>query len=175
MLKKLLFVGFPIILILLVIYYQLGGFNRIEIQQVETDHYIIAGKTYKGRFQEDTLKNYFFQMNELVANDQLEGTVSVVSYGLTPSDSIHQLIGVRIHGSPYPLPKAIQLDTLLAARVLRAIIRAHPIVMPSPEQVVEKIKAYAQENAFSLKDYSVEQYIAEDEIWVDIPLSNDTH
>src|SRR5690606_16542050 len=135
-----------------------------------------AGKTYQGPFKEDILKDYFFQMQAYVDNDQLEGTVSVVNYDLeySSSDSIYQLIGILIDTPPIGF-EDIQVDTLIAQKVIKAIVHAHPIVMPNPDQVIDKIKAYAKKNALSLKDYSIEQYVADDEIWVDVPLAHDIY
>ncbi|WPP51615.1 hypothetical protein [Catalinimonas niigatensis] len=143
---------------------------------MNTENYVIAGKTYQGAFKEDSLKAHFFQMKEYVDNGQLEGTVSVVNYDLeyASADSIHQLIGVLI--DTLPLKSAnIQIDTLMAQKALRAIVKAHPAVMPRPDQVVKKMQDYARKNSLLLKQYSIEQYVTNKEIWVDVPLAQDIH
>lgn len=174
MVKKYIVPIASLLIIFLIVYYFLGGFNTIEIQIVNAENYVIAGKTYQGPFEEDSLKNIFFQMRAYIDHGQLQGTVSVVNYDLDYAsvDSIHQLIGILVD-TPASGPEDIQTDTLIAQKAVRAIVHAHPIVMPRPDQVIEKIKAYARENAITLKDYSVEQYIADNEIWVDVPLVQD--
>lgn len=177
MLKKYILPLFSLLIILCVVYYFLGGFNTIKIQIVNTENYVIAGKTYQGSFKEDSLKAHFFQMKAYVDRGQLEGTVSVVNYDLeyTSADSIHQLMGVLLDAPPFkPVDiQDIQIDTLVAQKALRVIVKAHPAVMPRPDQVVKKIQAYARENSLLLKEYSIEQYVADNEIWVDVPLAQD--
>ncbi len=174
MLKKIILIGLPMTLILSGVYYQLGGFNEVEVQLINTNNYVIAGREYQGLFNEDSLSNYFIQIKEYADDGQSEGVVGVVTYGLdsVPRDSIHQFFGIMIGASPYKIPEDFEVDTLYAQKAVRAIVCAHPMVMPHPDQVITKIRAYAQKVGLSIKDYSIEQYTEENEIWVDIPLSN---
>jgi effector-binding domain-containing protein len=175
MTKKIFWAALPLVLILSVIYYFLGGFNTIEIQVVDAENYVIAGKSYRGSYQEDLLKDYFSQMKAHVDRDQLRGTVSVVNYGLEygSTDSVNQLIGVLMDTPFSPVPEHIEVDTLMAQKVVRAIVHAHPVVMPRPDQVIDKIKSFAKEHKLTLREYVIEQYIEEDKIWVDVPLVQD--
>ena len=175
MTKKILWAALLVFIILFIIYYFLGGFNTVEIQVTDAENYVVAGKSYRGPYKEDILRDYFFQMRDYVERDQIRGTVSVVNYGLEygSTDSVDQLIGVLINTSSSPVPEDIQIDTLRVQKVVRAIVHAHPIVMPRPDQVIDKIKSFAKEHDLSLREYAIEQYVEEDKIWVDVPLVQD--
>lgn len=174
MIKKITLIALPVLALIVLAYYLLGGFNQIEIQKVKVDDYHLVGHYYEGPFKEKELKSYFFQMQDFVENETLQGTVGVINYDANQSaeDSIRQFIGVILDKNSQQIPSGLRQDTIPAREALRAIIRAHPIVMPNPVQVVEKLRAKAGEDKISLKEFSIEQYIGEQEIWVDIPLEN---
>lgn len=172
MLKKTLYVGLPLLAVLLIIYYYLGGFNQTQISIAETEDYVIAGYSYRGPYREEELQQLFFRAKDFVETGTLEGTIAVLNYDdeFAAGDSIRQLIGVRLASAPMQKPADIQMDTIPAGKVVRAIIKAHPLVMPHPQDTQKKIINFAQEQSLSLEDMSVEQYVGETEIWVEVPL-----
>ncbi|MDF9795684.1 hypothetical protein OKW21_000947 [Catalinimonas alkaloidigena] len=170
--KKLVMIGLPLIVLILLIYYFLGGFNQVEIQRVTVDDYYFTGHLYRGPYQEEELKSQFFQMHEYVETGTLNGIVGVLNYDIEnlSEDSIQQFIGVILDEKTQQIPTGLEQDTVFANEALRAVIRAHPIVMPNPDQVVDMIRSQARDRGISLKEFSIEQYVGEQEIWVDIPL-----
>jgi len=173
MLKKVFVIGLPLIIILIFVYYLLGGFNEVNIQKTDTSSYIIMGRLYEGEYKADTLKNTFREMQRYVEKYQGIGTVSVISYNpeQESKDSLKQLIGIKLSSKPAQLIEKTNIDTLEARQAVRAIIKAHPIVMPSPIDVAQEIRAYAKREGLTLQKYAIEQYISEREIWVDIPVA----
>ncbi|MEK6476628.1 hypothetical protein WJR50_03800 [Catalinimonas sp. 4WD22] len=172
MIKKITLIALPVLALIVLAYYLLGGFNQIEIQKVKVEGYHLAGHFYEGPFKEDELKSYFFQMQDYVKNNELQGTVGVVNYDTKQAaeDSIRQFIGVILDENNQQIPSGLNQEKVPAQEALRAVIRAHPIVMPNPVQVVEQLRSRAKDEEISLKEFSIEQYIGEQEIWVDIPL-----
>lgn len=172
MLRKTLYFGLPLLAVLLIVYYYLGGFNQTEISLEETDAYVIAGYSYSGPYREDELQQLFFQVKDFVDSGTLEGTITVLNYDneFAAGDSIQQLIGVRLAATPRQKPEDLQLDTIPAGKVIRAVISAHPLVMPHPQDTHEKIINFAREQSLELGDMSIEQYVGETELWVEVPL-----
>jgi len=171
MLKKLLLILLPISLILLLVYYSLGGFQAPVIHLRPTDSYVVAGQEYVGTFEYDKLQEYFLRMKNYLDSGVIKGRVTVINYqvGDLPEDSIHQLIGIRLVDSASP-PTDLLTDTIASGEVVRAIVRAHPLVRPTPEQTIEMITDYAAARQLSLEDKVIEQYLEEDELWVEIPV-----
>lgn len=172
MLKKTLYLGLPLLLIFFLIYYYLGGFNKTEIMLEETETSIIAGYSYRGPYQEEVLQELFFQVKDAVDSGALAGTITVINYDneFAAGDSIKQLIGVRLARMPLQMPQQMQVDTIPAGKVVRAIIQAHPLVMPHPEDTFEKIINFARKESLELGDISIEQYVSEKQLRVDVPL-----
>lgn len=172
MFRKALLVGLPVLLILLIIYYYLGGFNETSFDLVQTDNYVIAGYEYQGPYEQDDLQELFFQVQDFVETGALVGTITVVNYQLDfeAQDSVRQLIGVQIKELPLTLPEGIEIDTISASEAVRATIKAHPLVMPNPEDTQQQIQDFAQARSLELSNLVLEQYVGEEEIWVDVPL-----
>jgi len=172
MIKKILFFGLPVLVVLLYIYYNLGGFEEPYISVVETEELMVAGSLYQGPFEEDSLQETFLKVRDFVANGQLTGTVAVINYrpGFAPKDSIHQLIGVKVKNPPEDLPEGWQVDTLRASRVVRAVIDVHPLARPTPEDTYELLVEFARKQALETKSIIVEYYVDETTLWVDIPV-----
>lgn len=172
MFRKALLLGLPILLILLIVYYYLGGFNETDVELVQTDNYVIAGYEYHGPYDQDDLQELFFQVQDFVETGALVGTITVVNYQLDfeLQDTVRQLIGVQIKELPLTLPEGIEIDTIRASKVVRATIKAHPLVMPNPEDTQQQIQDFALARSLELSSLVLEQYVGEAEIWVDVPL-----
>jgi hypothetical protein len=173
--RKYLFTAIIILIILLGIYYYLGGFNEARISTVEDETYVVAGYRYDGPYNEDQLNELFFRIREYTESGQYPGVITVVNYGMpkTGRDSIRQLIGIRLEGDPLRIPDSLTVDTLSASRVLRAELVAHPLTMPRPDEIDALLRQHAEQEGLRLKDTLIEQYIARDTIWIDaLLLSN---
>lgn len=172
MFRNTLIYGLPILLVLLIIYYYLGGLNNTLVSVIKTDNYVVAGYEYIGAYKEDELQDLFFQVSNLVDTGTLAGTVTVVNYQFQnmKRDSVHQLIGVQLTESPSDLPEGIKVDTIFARSAIRAIVQAHPLVMPHPEETQQLLLEYAQDQSLDINSMTLERYIGEDEIWVDLPV-----
>lgn len=172
MLKKILIVAIPLTLVIVLVYDYLGGFNETAISLVESEDYVVAGYVYRGPYRQSALQDLFFRVQDFVESGTLVGRVTVLNYqfDIAAQDSVHQLIGVRLDNLPLNLPEGITIDTVRADKVVRATIRAHPLVMPNPEDTQQKILDFARQASLDLADLVLEQYVGEEEIWVDVPL-----
>jgi effector-binding domain-containing protein len=170
--RKTLIFGLPILLVLLIFYYYLGGFKDTQLSLVETDSYVVAGYEYIGLYKEEALQDLFFQVSDLVDSGKLAGTVTVVNYQFQDlkRDSVHQLIGVQLSELPSAMPEGMSVDTIPASCAVRAIIQAHPLVMPHPEETQQRIIDFAQDQSLELNSMVLERYIGQEKIWVDIPV-----
>lgn len=166
-------VGIFLFLIFLGFYDYLGGFNRqVEVRLVAKGAYVVAGTYFEGNYDDDTLRHLFDEARSYLDQKQLDGLLAVVNFNEseTKKGQIKQLIGVATEQQAMAVPKNLSVDTFRASQVVRAVVCAHPLVMPKPESVNEEIRSYAKEKGFELADYTIEQYISEEEIWIDAPV-----
>lgn len=170
--RKYVITALLIFIILLSFYYYLGGFNRVEISLVTAEPYVIAGYAYEGRYDEDQLEDLFFKVREYTEQGLFPGTITVVNYDLLDEnqDSIQQLIGIRLEGNPLSMPDSLTIDTIEAGRVVRAEIRAHPLVMPRPDKINQQIIDFARVQGLKLQDLTIERYVSQNSIVIDAPL-----
>lgn len=172
MIRKILLFGLPVLLVLILVYYLLGGFNQIEIQRIQEQNYNLVGKLYEGKYREKILNDHYREMYNYVEDGIIEGKVAVINYRIDKpaSDSVKQFFGVLLDGQPASIPDSLTQETIVLDEALRAVIQSHPLVMPNPDKVIEQLQSQAQQEGVSLKGYSIEQYVGDEEIWVDIPL-----
>ena len=176
MLKKtLLFVLLPLGLLTLVGYYWLGGFNDIAIELVETSARPVLGKMYQGKYGDLALRKIFVQARQLQESDTVSGTLVVVNLDSASAGGkqVNQLIGVALDELPRFMPDGYQLDTLAAGTYLRAHVQAHPLVMPRPETINERLVNYATEHQFTTSGLPIEFYRASDTLWVEIRIARE--
>lgn len=168
--KTLLYILLPLGLLALLGYYWLGGFNEITIVVVEEPPRPVLGKTYRGQYGDLALRKVFVQAQQLLASDSVAGTLVVINRDTTSASEklLNQFIGIALDESPAAAPPDYQLDTLAAGPYLRATIRAHPLVMPQPETINNRLAAYATEHRLRVTGLPIELYRASDTLWVEM-------
>ncbi len=149
-------------------YLQLGGVSGIEKNVVTVDNYLIVAKPFKGKYNSGHLEDVFYEAKSLggqlvIVNYRLEGDSTEDGY-------IHQLIGVQKVMSAEDIPKGFKQDTLAISKVVQARIGAHNLVMPKPDEIEEALRAYAKEQNLDLEGYTIERYISDRELVIEIPI-----
>ena len=171
MIKKLLYFGFPVLVLIFIVYYNLGGFNTTQIELAKTDGYIISGYLYEGPYDEDSLMALFHLATTLVMENSKTDRLVVVNYQhpSKASDSIRQLLGTNALG-PKNHKDALFTDTIIANKVIRAKVIGQPLVISKPGDTRQEMIKYAQDNDLITTKISIEEYVGNDEIWVSMPL-----
>jgi hypothetical protein len=149
-------------------YFQLGGVSDIEKSVEQVDGYQLVGKSFKGKYNGLGLEAVFFQAKEL--SDQ----IVIVNYPME-GDSIedgfvNQLIGAKVANTPSILPDGFSEVLINSTRVVRATIDAHNLVMPKPNEIEEALREFAKEQNLKLEGYTIEQYLSERELIIEIPI-----
>ena len=149
-------------------YFQLGGISNIEKNTVDVDNYLLIAMPFKGRYNSSELEEIFYSARAI--GDQ----IVIINYPL-PGDStrdgfISQLIGTRVSEVPTNIPIGFQPKTIEIAKVVQAKIDAHNLVMPKPNEIEEALRTYAEEQKLSLESYTIERYISNRELIIEIPI-----
>lgn len=152
------------------IYYSLGGFDEISVVKSGNNIYNIAGKDYQGRIKNDSLNMIFLEMRDLVLNKRINGELCVINYrdaDLTNGEA-HQFIGILLGDEISEIPSGISVRAFKAETTFKVGLGMHPLVMPSAEKVEKKIALYAQKNGFELQNYSMEILYPDNSIMVEM-------
>ncbi len=154
------------------VYFFLGGLNKVEVTVENVSDYNIVGIRFKGNGDSDTLRNAFFDAREYVQQGRVDGVLTLIHYKDTTltDEQVNVFVGIKLSQGTSDLPEGYQRLTIPARRAVRATIEAHNSVMPNSETVEERMLEKADELRFSLSDFTIEQYISERIIMIDMPV-----
>ncbi len=154
------------------VYFFLGGLNKVEVTVENVSDYNIVGIRFKGNGDSDTLRNAFFDAREYVQQGRVDGVLTLIHYKDTTltDEQVNVFVGIKLNQGTSDLPQGYQRLTIPARRAVRATIEAHNSVMPNSETVEERMLEKADELRFSLSDFTIEQYISERIIMIDMPV-----
>lgn len=156
-------------------YFTLGGAEDVKVTHGEVNDYIILGKEYNGRYRSEELRNIFDDVKNKLDSGIIEGVMVVVNYNIAKDSLdngfIHQFLGIDLRGKACLIfPKGFKPKEIKVKSAITATIVAHNLVMPSPEEIDEQIKAYALLNNLKTVGYSIENYISDRELEIVVPI-----
>lgn len=154
------------------IYFYLGGLNKVAITVENVADYHLVGIRFKGEGGSDSLRNAFFEARGYVENGRLSGTLTLLHYRDTTLEKgrVNVFVGIRLNGGTSDLPAHYQRLTIPAQRAVRATIQAHNSVMPNAQTIEERLLAKAEELRLELQGFTIEQYLSERELRIDMPV-----
>jgi hypothetical protein len=149
-------------------YFQLGGVSDIEKTVEVVNNYKLVGSSFKGKYNGLKLESMFTEARAL--GEQLV----IVNYPLqgdsTEDGFVHQLIGTQVVEVPDDIPEGFSVQELKISKVVRASIDAHNLVMPKPNEIEEVLRMFAKEQNLNLEGYTIERYLSDRELVVEIPI-----
>jgi hypothetical protein len=167
MTKKILIFGLPLVLlVLLLIYYQLGGFNKVRITIHEPQDIYIIGKEYSGRYQSKEAKDLYYKVKELINDRELKGYITIVNYPTKNNSKVKYFIGVLSQAQD-TIDGWEQLEIRNYSKIIRLNFNKHNLVMPKPFKVREMAEDFAISKGYELKGLTIEKYKTERELEID--------
>ena len=154
------------------VYFYLGGLNQVEVNVESVSDYNLVGFHFQGEGDSDTLRKGWQQAKEYIESGRLKGTVTVLHYkdSTLEDGQVKVFMGVRLDQGTSDLPGNYTRLTVPARRAIRASISAHNMVMPNSETIEERLLKKAEESRLELQNFTIEQYLNEKELWVDMPV-----
>lgn len=149
----------------LYLFYALGGFNDIEINQTNLGTIELTGKMYRGIPGNESLKDNFMMMEELQRSHP-ESKLHTI-YFIEPAgklDTMEVFVGIE---SKWVLNNTdltnLQFD---GSSAIVASIQAHRFVMPGPNKVKNEILEFAQKNNFIEPKIFIDQIVGPEAVKV---------
>ncbi|SMG21704.1 hypothetical protein SAMN05661096_01221 [Marivirga sericea] len=169
--KKALLILIPIIVLSLIIYAILGGFKSIE-KSVEMNPLIhIAGTNYLGKVGSDSLQTLFMQSKDLVESEETASSIAIVYYGEAhqKTGAVQNFIGVIVGDEPiHQMPKNWEIKTFKRSSSIRGCIEANVLAMPTPEDMLEELKLYAENQNITTDSIFIELYPGPNQLCVEL-------
>ncbi len=170
--KKLIGITALITLVIVgVLYVYFGGLNKVEYTVENVSDYNLVGRHFQGKPDSEEVEALFFEARSLVTQGRLEGILTLVHYNDTTlaEEEVKLFIGVLLNEGLDVLPTDYDRLTIPARRAMRATIEAHNVVMPSPQTIEQTMREKAEEYSVMLQDFTIEQYLGERELLIDMP------
>lgn len=148
------------------IYQYLGGFDKILFNKT-TISLNFHGNEYIGLYNNPETENLFLKARDIALKNP-NADLAIISYP-SAKDSLHQIIGVVLEGKA----DLAEMDYTeeLKGEYLAATITAHNLVMPKPNEVLDRAQKYASENNLSIDPQrSIDIYQGDRSLRVLIPL-----
>lgn len=152
------------------IYDQLGGFNEVKLAMEDCGEINLLGLTYRGTPQDEKMGETFRKIGKIVENHS--GSSLHTVYTIEPAgkrDTLQVFVGTEFSAHVSP-SKELEVQTIPCSRAIVAYIQAHSLVMPSPEKVKRKIKAFAQDKGVAIQGIYVDKIKGKDQVEVIAPL-----
>lgn len=148
-------------------YDQLGGNSPITLSLVTATPEALAGKTFKGTPLDKDLEQAFHSIESLQSIHP--GTSLHTLYYVEPAgklDTLEVFVGINL---PFGAP-GMESKKFTETRYILAQVSSSKWVMPGPESIKERIRAYAAEQQLVLSGYFIDKIVSDTEIHVIAPL-----
>ncbi len=168
--KVITLIGLVIIVIITAAYFYLGGLNKVAYTIEDVTDYNVVGTHFKGKSDSKKMEDAFFKAKDYIDDNTLNGVLTIIHYNdSTLEDGEQKLfIGIKLESGTADLPGDYTRITIPTRRAVRATIEAHNVVMPSPKTIENNLREKALESSISLQDFTIEQYISENLLIIDM-------
>lgn len=146
-------------IVILAFYYFIGGFKRIVVEEDTAINYRIAGNYFYGKYDDRQVEINFVAARDLIVNKKADGELCVVAYksDTLQEEYIAQFIGVKI-SQDAALPEGFEERVFNADQNAKVTLDMHPIAMPNPEKVQNKLIEYVQSKGWQKPELFIEIY-----------------
>ncbi|WP_421976934.1 hypothetical protein [Roseivirga seohaensis] len=159
-----------------VLYVYLGGLNSIEYTVENVDNYHLVGRMFQGKADAKEIEDYFFEAKDFAIGGTIDGELTILHYNDTTlaKKEIKLFIGVLLNNAAdtLDLPAGYALVKVPAQKTIRATILANNAVIPGPETIEAKLKEKAEETGLIPQSFTIEKYLSETEMEIDMPVKN---
>jgi len=173
MVRKIGIVVIAVLFLGLIGFIFLGGLVKPVISQTQLPVYSIAGKWFSGAATSDSLKQLFSDTRQLHESGKIPGTLAAVYYD-TPAAAKGKLnvwVGVLVSDTTMTLPEGYLLRRFPSTVAVRAELKAHYMVAPTPDKVRTQLHAFAAAQKLNPGNYVIERYLNAQEIIMEIPVT----
>jgi len=152
------------------VYWQLGGFNPVEISLQARNNVKLLGLTYRGTPQDEGMVGTF-QRIETLLKDNTQASLHTIYYTEPAGklDTLQVFVGIE-YVEAMADKSDLELKEIQCSQVVLAEMHAHRLVMPSPDNVKEQIENFAKQNGLPLQGIFIDKLLDHERIVVMAPV-----
>lgn len=149
-----LFVG----IIITSVYYILGGFDQVRVYSLEPEGRVVVGKQFNTRYTDNAPREFGLQCKELIESNELEGTLTTITYKSDTLDpkEVSIFIGITLANDMAEIPEGFEIREFPPAKRYAVFLSMHVLVQPRPYKVEAMLQESARENGDELEDFFFE-------------------
>ncbi|MGB3468777.1 MAG: hypothetical protein WBA74_26065 [Cyclobacteriaceae bacterium] len=148
-------------IIVIGIYYFLGGFKDAKIMAKEPSVYRVTGHYFYGRYDDRSVREYFMSAKDELKSGKLEGDLCVVAFksDTLQDEYISQFIGV-VSGSDRQreIPEGFEERVYQSENIAYTILDMHPMARPNPEDIQDKLSEFMKNEGWEKPNLFLEIY-----------------
>lgn len=150
-----------------VAYFYLTQSQSVSLEVKKGEKYRIAGKYYEGKYGDRELEKVFMSIRGLKENESMPGDLAIVYYGdpLKEKGKVKNFVGIVISDTQ-EVPDTLEIRTFSPEYLITADIHSHPAVMPTPDDIRERMEEVATEKGYELDSIFMEKYLSNEDIVV---------
>lgn len=150
-------------------YWAWGGFRPLLISQEQLGQIQICGKELQGAFLDAQIGQLMQQVHADLEAGKLQGELVLLLIGDTQvREEVTAFAGVITTANS--CPSGYQTRSFDFPLTVRATVRAYPSVAPNPDQVRDRLEAYASQSGLELDTLTIDRYPAPDSIITEVPV-----
>lgn len=148
---------FVLVSVAAIIYAKLGGFDDIIVEEANKSSFQIAGLHIDRQFNSKEIKETFEKLRAEAEKGNLLGCqLSIVSYSQSERD--RQFMGLVLIEGIAEVSEEYEILELSYADAFKVDLKMHNMVMPTKEDVEDRIRAYANANEMTADSVFLEIY-----------------
>ena len=157
-------------------YVYLGGLNTIEYTVENVNDYHVVGRMFEGKLDAQEIEDYFFEAKDLAIGGAIDGDLTIVHYNDTTlgKKETKLFIGVILNqpDDSTGVPSDYERIIFPAKTAVRASIYSENSVRPGAPTIEARMKEKAKAENLPLQNFTIEKYISEEELVIDMPVKN---
>lgn len=143
--------------ILMTLYYYLGGFEEVKVYKLEPETKLIAGKYYYTKYSDRAPQEHFDRCVNLVLDGSVKGVMTTVDYLPDTLDEKMrmQFIGITLDQNMAELPAGFEVREYLSKERFVVFLSMNPIVRPPIPTIENMLREAAEKESVQLRDYFI--------------------
>ncbi len=131
----------------------------------------IYGTYYEGTIGSDTLQDLFMQSRGIVEKNNEIRAVAIVYLGETneKTGAVKNFVGVQLNDEDtFGLPERWEMRIFNSSKSVKGCIEANVLVMPTPDDMLQELKNFAEKQSISTDTIFIEYYAGPNNLCVEL-------
>lgn len=156
--------------ILLTVYYNLGGFEEVQTAVSRNNTYSLAGKEVHGSLTSKEEHFLFEEMKGYLSSGKLTGTLAIINYQDDTLDEheSRRFVGILLEDDVSMIPKGLEVLEIEGQTTFQAALTMHPLVMPNTRKVEDMLRLLAEKRGLILRNYTLEKLYTDNSVIVEM-------